>query len=43
MERERQNHLRDKAKGREKGNDVKIKYGKIFIKDSWYGTKRKRN
>lgn len=37
MERERQNHLRDKAKEeREKGNDVKMGYGKIFIKDSWY-------
>lgn len=37
MERERQNHLRDKAKEeREKGNDVKIGYEKIFVKDSWY-------
>lgn len=37
MERERQNHFRDKAKEeREKGNDVKIGYEKIFVKDSWY-------
>lgn len=37
MKRERQNHLRDKAKEeREKGNDVKIGYEKIFVKDSWY-------
>jgi len=36
-EREIQGHLKDKAKEeREKGNRVKIGYGKIMVNDKWY-------
>ena len=37
MEREMQTQLREKAKEeREKGNKVKVGYGKIMTEDSWY-------
>jgi len=38
-----QRHLRDKAKEKkEKGNNVKLSYGKIFVVDKWYWWNKKQ-